>query len=347
MQTRQNLHLAFLTIALALITHQAASQNDAPIVGIVTLPFNGGGYNQSEWNYIAQSYVSFLESAGAQVVPIHWDLPTDQLDTLLSQLNGVLFTGGNTFFYNQTDNTPAYEAFQHIIMYVVNQNIAGNFYPLWGTCQGLQVMSRVFANNRTILTHCDNCQYVVKNNYPVATYQSKMLSTLPYDLQQKITYANLSTFDHAWKLDIDTFTEYPTLAGNVTPVAYSIDQAQVVYISMFESEKYPIYAAQFHQEKSTFEWNPTLNIAHQYDSIRFQHYLSNFFVQETTKNTNTFPQNQTYLIYNYNHTHIPNSDYDNVFLFPANNSTQSLNSQEPVEETQKIEFGFLSNDLIA
>jgi hypothetical protein len=40
--------------------------------------------------YIAASYVKYLESAGARVVPIFYDSPLETLTTMFSQVNGIL-----------------------------------------------------------------------------------------------------------------------------------------------------------------------------------------------------------------------------------------------------------------
>jgi len=42
------------------------------------------------------SYVKWIESAGALVVPIHWDASYEELDNLFNSVNGMLFTGGDT-----------------------------------------------------------------------------------------------------------------------------------------------------------------------------------------------------------------------------------------------------------
>lgn len=315
--------------------------NNNPIVGLVTY-YSGGwdGYSKDKWNYFPSSYVKFLEAAGAQVVPVQWDTPFDQLDDLLGHLNGILLPGGNIRVGNNTDPTPIYLAMKHIVEYALNQNRNGNFYPIWGTCMGLELITRIIANNISIFTHCENCTNVSKNNFPVSDYMSKMLRDLPNDLRDKITYANLSFFNHVNKLDPIAFAENAALAEQLKPVAYTFDASGANYVSMVESPKYPVYGIQFHQEKSTFEWEPELNINHSFDAIRFEQYLANFFVQETRKNRNTFPNNQTYLIDNYNTTVLPDLPFNQIYLFPTNNTLNGL-VVEPGEEEEEAAGGFL------
>ena len=51
-------------------------------------------------SYIAASYVKYLEMAGARVVPLIYNQPSDDIDTLLKGINGILFPGGGAV-YNQ------------------------------------------------------------------------------------------------------------------------------------------------------------------------------------------------------------------------------------------------------
>eukprot|EP01084_Bolivina_argentea_P243284 407886_1 len=92
--------------------------SNVPVIGILSVPClpqitandcpSWVGFNAS--SYIAASYVKFLESGGAKVVPIlSIDSLQDVSNTLL-QLNGILFTGGTEYFnadsiyYNQVQN---------------------------------------------------------------------------------------------------------------------------------------------------------------------------------------------------------------------------------------------------
>jgi len=47
-------------------------ENDRPIYGILTQPFDNNPYSYNS-SYIAASYVKFIEGSGGRVVPIHWD----------------------------------------------------------------------------------------------------------------------------------------------------------------------------------------------------------------------------------------------------------------------------------
>ena len=49
-------------------------------------------------SYVEASHVKFLESAGARVVPIDWNLPIKKLQEILAQINGVYIPGDQKLF---------------------------------------------------------------------------------------------------------------------------------------------------------------------------------------------------------------------------------------------------------
>ena len=144
-------------VATILLTTQAQK----PVIGIVSFYSEGwNNHGTKSWNYIAASYVKWLKQAGAEVVPIQWDLPYDQIDYLLARVNGVVFTGGNINITKDGQPTEIFLAFKHITQYILKKNQNSNYYPLWGTCQGFWSIARVLGDNMSVLTRCTNCWYV-------------------------------------------------------------------------------------------------------------------------------------------------------------------------------------------
>ena len=69
------------------------AENDRPIVGILTQPLGTEqNSSKSSTTMIAASYVKFLESAGARVVPVHYDSSAAEL-TALSAGDGLRAIG--------------------------------------------------------------------------------------------------------------------------------------------------------------------------------------------------------------------------------------------------------------
>jgi gamma-glutamyl hydrolase len=118
---------------LGLICCTVFALNTRPIIGIVTQPADSP-LSQFGNSYIAASYVKYIESAGARVVPIFHTLPSTDLVKLLSSINGVLFPGGGASF-----SGVYWQTITGIWNYALSANDEGDYFPLWGTCMGFQV----------------------------------------------------------------------------------------------------------------------------------------------------------------------------------------------------------------
>ena len=84
-----------LITVLLLSLSSVLANTDWPIIGVFAQPSSSsnaacGGSCQ----YIAASYVKYLESAGARVVPIDYNPTNEEIDHLFENLNGFFFPGG-------------------------------------------------------------------------------------------------------------------------------------------------------------------------------------------------------------------------------------------------------------
>lgn len=318
----------FVSLTIVVLFASALSQNINlnPVIGILTTPTSEGWpFPSTVYSYIAASYVHFIESAGARVVPIPWDAynMTDYLD----MLNGVLFTGGDGDLV-ASDNetfTPYGQALANVVNYVFQANNKGTYYPLWGTCLGFEAISIIISMNDSILEPCAGGVNVSTNNFINPQYNnSRLLANVPSWLIQLMATGNISYFNHISMVGADAPNFNPLFAGNLSAVTYSIDDNGVQFISSFESPKYPIYGTQFHQEKSPFEWRTDLYLAinHSYPAVLLEQYLANFYVNETRKNFNDFNSDDDWmLIYNYNATFVEQSSFTQIYLFLNTNLT--------------------------
>ena len=112
-------------VILAVVMSPACAQSSpAPIIGIFTQPYGDDPLPA----YIAASYVKYLESAGARVVPMFYDAPLENLTAIFKQVNGILFPGGGADL--ATKNTFTIAA-THLWNLAMQANDAGDVFPLW------------------------------------------------------------------------------------------------------------------------------------------------------------------------------------------------------------------------
>jgi gamma-glutamyl hydrolase len=143
--------LSFILVSCVLslrLKHRYPPQN--PVIGIYTQAHDEDNNLNTNTTYIAASYVKFIEMSGAQVVPIYSFSETRQVLNLMEKVNGVLFTGGGLKKFDISDQwTKNAEA---ILNFAKTQNDNNNPFPIFGTCQGLELLCYLTSNyNHSIL----------------------------------------------------------------------------------------------------------------------------------------------------------------------------------------------------
>lgn len=129
--------LATVVLGAAMLAHAGTpsqpSTTERPIIGILTLPnHNKGHLGTLGTSYMAASYVKWVESGGARVVPLRYDDGPDALRQQAESLNGILFTGGGTAIQHENGTLSAVgEAGRALLGVVLDAHANGEHVPLW------------------------------------------------------------------------------------------------------------------------------------------------------------------------------------------------------------------------
>merc|ERR1711874_949634 len=107
------------------------------------------------------SYVKFLESGGARVVPILNNQTDAYYEKMVSSLNGVIFPGGSTSITSKSGMGRAGAKLYDLIL---KSGEAGNPVPLWGTCLGFQMLVYLLKQKSGAVLDSCRAYYV---NYPL------------------------------------------------------------------------------------------------------------------------------------------------------------------------------------
>ncbi|GAM18533.1 hypothetical protein SAMD00019534_017080, partial [Acytostelium subglobosum LB1] len=313
--------VALMVASLCCVTPINA-QNLRPIIGILSQPTDGDMAALGD-QYIAASYVKFIESAGARVVPILYDMSQDDLKTLLSQLNGVLFPGGGV----DLANSPTYyDNLKLIWSFVIESNDNGNPFPLWGTCMGFQELCMLAADNLNILSPFDSENYTIPLNLTAAAQTSRLFSLASPAVMTALTTLPITMNAHQYGVSPATYTATASLNTFFDVLSTNGDREGKVFLSTIEAKNYPIYGSQWHPEKPIFEWWAEEVMNHSYDSIVGNQYTAMFFVNQARNNNNKFTtvtaESQA-LIYNYNPIYSFDIDQDFEQAYYFNNASTS------------------------
>ncbi|KAM9813994.1 gamma-glutamyl hydrolase [Neosynchiropus ocellatus] len=284
-------------LAAALCPSQCSSPiNSRPIIGVLAQEiFPNDRFAQGS-TYIAASYVKYLEAAGARVVPVRINQTQEEYVKLFNSINGVLLPGGDVDLQTSQFSRTA-KIFYDLAL---QANDAGDYFPLWGTCQGFQQLS-VLTANKNLLTLTDTKAVALPLKFTPAVPTSRLFRSFPIDLLQALAEDNITSNFHSWSLTMQNFSRTAKLKRFYKILTVNTD-GKKDFISTMEAYRYPFYAVQWHPEKSQFEWIDKPGMIHSSAAVTASFYTARFFVSEAMRSNHSFSsleEEGRALIYNY------------------------------------------------
>lgn len=275
------------------------SVNDRPIIGIVTEEVKTQ-FDPNATSYITASYVKFLESGGARVVPIMIRKPKAYYEDLMGKINGVLFPGGSMIL-----NSSGYGRTGQIIYDIaIEMNDKGHYFPLWGTCLGFELLN-LLAAKKNWMKACSAEDLATSLNFEKGFEDSRLFKDLDNSLKNIMQTQNVTINYHQWCLTPSNYS-FSGLNKFYKVLATNKDSRGVTFVSVIEAYKYPFTGVAFHPEKVLFEWVKSKthkNIPHSSDAVTVSQFFSRFFVNQARKSSHHFPSKEeenAALIYNFN-----------------------------------------------
>lgn len=298
-------------------------RNDRPIIAILSQPTHYRSPSGKKQSYIAASYVKFLESAGAQVIPLLFDDDENTIKTLLSQVNGLLFPGGDAEFFThnsfgERSLTKFAKQGKFLTDLVRKTNENGVYFPLFGTCMGHELISLSISGDYYVLSdvnstnHCNTLQF--NENFNI----SQIFKEIPPELLDYVHENKGVYFNHEFAVEYETYREDRDLHEFFHITSYSHDKNnQSKFIATFEGKEMPVFSWQFHPEKAIFEWKMVDDINHSDEMVQFSQDVANFLVNEARKNNQSMSQEdfERLSIYNFNTTRKNDSSFEQIYLF--------------------------------
>uniref|UniRef100_A0A8D1WNV4 folate gamma-glutamyl hydrolase n=1 Tax=Sus scrofa TaxID=9823 RepID=A0A8D1WNV4_PIG len=174
-----------------------ASTSKKPIIGVLMQRCHGKDMKALGKYYIAASYVKFLESAGARVVPIRVDLKDEEYQKLFQSINGILFPGGSVNIKKS-----GYAHVAKIFYTLAIQSFgAGDYFPVWGTCLGFEELTYL-VSGESLLTLTNTIGIKMPLNFTKGTLHSRMFQNFPADLLLSLAIEPLTANYHKWSLSM-------------------------------------------------------------------------------------------------------------------------------------------------
>ena len=303
--------------------------NETPVIGILTLPIskwvtgNQKLILKSKYlkSYIPNAAIEWIESAGAQVVPIQYNLTKPIMTSILKQVNGVVI--GGEIIKSKPENLKDSDIDIHIIRYskaefhifnyAKEQNANGYFFPLFGVAGGAQdllmmeKMPEFFKNFKTK----DNAKNI---KFPKDTFIEIPSKNKRYPLKLTNAFGILNKnntsmeYQKTFKKNNVCYSEtgftfratgkfIKSLKNSIYINSLAKTKNHKLFINMFTFQQYPFYGTLFHPE-AIFH-NSILNqTKNSIPMNKLSLLLSERFVNDARKNHNKL-LTQSILIYNY------------------------------------------------
>ncbi|XP_026847452.1 gamma-glutamyl hydrolase [Drosophila persimilis] len=272
------------------------SPKATPCIGIMCIDvaqWLEAEYGKKWHSYLAASYVKQLEAAGAHVVPVWIGHNRSYYDSLMNQLNGILLPGGAVFIdeadrQSRPDLTNDCVRTADLIYQLAMErnNGAGDpegYFPLWGTCLGMQLLLINAAQSTKVRTKCQS----MRKALPVCLTEDYRQSKLFMDLPEEC----FASHQHGYCITRESLQEYG-LTADWQPLALQKDPAGCEFVSLIEHRRFPIFGCQFHPERAAFEQlyacEDTSSQAHSREGIELSERLAGRFVDACRRNRNRF-----------------------------------------------------------
>ena len=271
--------LGFLTFhALAQgmqVPNNGLSARVRPVIGILSIPVDSSS-DDVNYSRIDNSYVRWLESAGAMVVPIFFNETESHIEAQFHTLSGVLFTGGPD---KPTDFNRYFQTATNLYNLSVKYGM-----PLWGTCLGFQTISDIAGGGVDVLSDYDAEDLELPLQLTEQATSSKLFGNMPSEYLALFTDANYTTNWHHYGVSPQTFAQQlegssEGSEGGLRALSVNADRGGLLFVSSLEHSFAPIFATQFHPEANAHDRDHEV-VNHSTAAVHAMQYLAAFFVEQ-------------------------------------------------------------------
>jgi len=295
-----------------------------PVIGILSTPSDfHGQYSPEDYSYIKNSYAEFIEAADAVPIAIPWDMKEKDLILLLDSINGVLFTGGDASMweYSEQHNDVVFTNFTKraafIFNYVIHLNDKGVHYPLYGICQGHEIIAMALHQKPHIIDNYKHPGQLDRVVITPAGKASRMFGNMPDYLAGFLKQERSMFYNHRYGFNTSLLSEQKLLDDFFVITATGVDDDGKEFIAGLEAKDYPIYTVQYHPERVLSEWNNQSYFMHPDEAAQAIIVQAQFFISEAKKNNHKFSHDEAigrFLLANHEHVYM-NATWPKTFFY--------------------------------
>ncbi|CDW77999.1 peptidase c26 family protein [Stylonychia lemnae] len=268
-------------------TFSTVGTNGYAVIAVVAPPLEASQISDARFagqtTYIMQSYINFIEGAGARTVPLVYTQDLNSELAKLADLNGVLIPGNS-------NSNPDYEKFVKAVLDRAKQICdAGKFLPVLGIAEGLTQIAQWAANKDastllTPITESDSMKSLtfVNSGNTYKMFQGLGDKALIYQ-QSPLTY-----FDVKRALLPAKFTSGSNL-NTLFRVTSTFSANGQQFVASLEGKSLPFFAVQFNVDRPQYLFTPqSTRVDHSYNAIYYNRFFADQFVNYCRRNKNVY-----------------------------------------------------------
>jgi hypothetical protein len=244
--------------------------------------------------FILMSHVKLLQQGGARIVPISYRLTENQLNSILSQVNGVYIPGDTPAVL---ENERYLETVRTILQWAQDRNTQepADHFPLVAVSYGyLALIMTAIRGQDTIQTVPQSLLWRSNElNLRIKPEDTYLLDG--YTLKDAEQLLNNVTFYNklAFNLPLKKFLSESVLSAAFVPVATFNEDSKTQdeeFVAAVEGAHFPFFGLAFSLEKFQFNSDLTIedDIDHSKLAVRLAQRFANLFVDEARLSSATF-----------------------------------------------------------
>lgn len=220
---------------------------------------------------------------------------------MMQQLNGILLPGGAVCLdeeeareYPHLSND-CVQAVRCIYDLAMEKNSRGDYFPLWGTCLGFQLLMINAAGSKEVRTDCSRRFEALPLCLSKDFKDSKLCAKLDAEMAARMGVEPFACHQHRFAITESKFRcfhlhrDWHVLATRQD----TGDNGGGDFITLVEHRRYPIFGSQFHPERAGYEQLPetsrdTCRAAHNESCIQLAQFFIEAFVDACRGNRNSF-----------------------------------------------------------
>ena len=225
-------------------------------------------YNSTH-EYMAASYVKYIESGGGRTLRVPFTANSTQIEEIYKQTSGLLFMGGAA-------TLP--QAARDLYALKVKGDESGDFYPMWGTCLGFEWINQLVGEDDSIIDgtfSAENISLALDFTDAISGSRAFPEDGVVADLAGNYEIT-MNMHEHGVATEDFLANELLTDTFNLISTNDDLDGKNFVSTIESKSADKAIYATQWHPEKNNFEYGAVdnnkayLSTSHSAEAVRLR-----------------------------------------------------------------------------